>query len=453
MADQTLRAGAAASNITPPLGVSLNGSMSDRTATHIHDELHARCLVLDDGATKLAIVVCDSCMMPRSILDEAKHQAHSFTGIPPSQILISATHTHTAPTVTGVFQSEPNEPYAKFLTTRISDGIRRAVNNLEPAEVGWGTGSEPTQVFNRRWKMSDTMKLVDPFGRPDRVRMNPPRASAELVEPAGPIDPQIGVLSVRAADGRPLALLANYSLHYVGGVPGGNVSADYFGVFAERVGQLLSADRLNPPFVGILSNGTSGDINNINFRQPAERREPFAQMRAVAELVATEAARVAGSIEYHRQVPLAMREARLRLGRRGTPKADVERAKFILSKAKGPTLRGTEQIYARETVLLNDYPPVVETILQAVRIGELGIATTPCETFVETGLAIKAESPLQPTFTIELANDYRGYLPTAEQHKLGGYETWRARSSYLEVAAEAKIRKKILELLDEVAQA
>ncbi len=453
MADKVLRAGAATSNITPPLGVSLNGGMSDRTASHIHDELHARCLVLDNGTNKLAIVVCDSCMMPQSILNEAKHLAHGYTGIPMDQMLVSATHTHTAPTVTGVFQSDPNPNYPEFLAARISDGIRRAVNNLEPAKIGWGSGSDPTQVFNRRWKMKDTLKLVDPFGRTDRVRMNPPRASAELVEPAGPTDPEIGILSVRAADGRPLALLANYSLHYGGGVPGGNVSADYFGEFARRVGQMLSADRLDPPFVGILSNGTSGDINNINFRQAGESREPFAQIRMVAQRVAAEAARVAGSIDYHDWVPLEMREARLRLGRRPTPKAEVERAKFILSKAEGPTLRGIQQIYARETVLLNEYPPVVETIVQAVKIGEMGIATSPCETFVETGLAIKAQSPLKPTFTIELANDYRGYLPTAEHHKLGGYETWRARSSYLEVAAEAKIRGKILELLRQVARA
>jgi len=452
MADRVLRAGAATSNITPPLGVSLNGGMSDRTASHIHDELHARCLVLDNGTRKLAIVVCDCCMIPQSILNDAKHMAHGHTGIPMDQMLVSATHTHTAPTVTGVFQSEPNPNYPEFLAGRISDGIRRAVNNLEPAKIGWGTGSEPTQVFNRRWKMKDTLKLVDPFGRTDRVQMNPPRGSDDLLEPAGPTDPQIAILSVRAADGRPLALLANYSLHYVGGVPGGSVSADYFGQFARRVGELLSADRLDPPFVGILSNGTSGDINNINFREAGEGQEPFAQIRMVAERVAAEAARVAGSIEYHDWVPLEMREARLRLGRRPTPKAEVERAKSILSKAEGPTLRGTQEIYARETVLLNEYPPVVETIVQAIRIGELGIASSPCETFAETGLAIKAQSPLKPTFTIELANDYRGYLPTAEQHKLGGYETWRARSSYLEVGAEAKIRGKILELLGEVAK-
>jgi hypothetical protein len=452
MAQNVFRAGAATSNITPPLGASLNGGMADRTATHVHDELHARALVLDNGAEKLAIVVCDSCMLPQTILNQAKHLAHGHTGIPLDQMLISATHTHTAPTATGVFQSEPNAGYGEFLAARISDSIRCAVNNLAPAKVGWGVGSEPTQVFNRRWRMKEGTKLVDPFGRTDQVRMNPPRASEDLVEPAGPTDPQVGVLSLRTADGRPLALLANYSLHYVGGTGEGHVSADYFGVFARRIGEMLATGGQDPPFAGILSNGTSGNINNINFRETGESQPPYAQMRKVAELVAAEAARVAGSIDYHDWVPLAMREARLRLARRSTPKDEVARAKFILEKAAGPSLSGVEQIYARETVLLNEYPPYVETIVQALRVGELGIAASPCETFVETGLAIKAESPLKPTFTIELANDYRGYLPSAEHHKLGGYETWRARSSYLEVDAEAKIRAKILELLAQVAK-
>jgi neutral ceramidase len=451
VAEKVLRAGAATSNITPHLGVLLNGGMSDRTATHIHDELHARCLVLDDGQTRLAIVVCDSCMLPRTVLDKAKHLAHSHTGIPLDRMLISATHTHTAPTSVGVFQSEPEVEYTEFLSQRISDGIRRAVNNLQPAKVGWGTASEPSQVFNRRWKMRDGVKMVDPFGRVDHVRMNPPVASPDLVEPAGPTDPEIGILSLRDEQDRPLALLANYSLHYVGGVPNGHVSADSYGAFAARLGQLLASDRFDPPFVGIMSNGTSGNINNINFREKSETQPPYAQIRKVAELTATAVASAAGSMEYHSFAPLAMREARLRLGRRPTPKDEVERARFILSQAKGMQLSGIEEIYARETVLLNEFPSYVETLVQAIRIGELGIASSPCETFVETGLAIKAESPLKPTFTIELANDYCGYLPTAEHHALGGYETWRARSSFLEVEAEAKIRREILKLLAEVA--
>ena len=130
----------------------------------------------------------------------------------------------------------------------------------------------------------------------------------------------------------------------------------------------------------------------------------------------------------------------------------MERAKEILAAAKGPVLKSLPEVYARETLLLAKYPATVKVKLQAIRIGDLGIASSPCETFAEIGLAIKKQSSLKPTFTIELANGYNGYLPTPEQHKLGGYETWRARSSYLEVEASVKITGTLVELLKEVAK-
>jgi hypothetical protein len=440
-------AGAATSNITPPLGVSLNGGMSDRKAAHIHDELHARCLVLDDGETRLALVVCDSCMVPSELADAAKHLAHEATELPLDRILISATHTHTAPTVAGVFQSEPDEEYQEFLVKRIADGIRRAVNQLAPAKIGWAVGRAPDQVFNRRWHMKEAIGL-DPFGRPnDKVRMNPPRASEALKEPAGPTDPEVCLLSVASPEGRPIALLANYSLHYVGDTGPNHVSADYFAIFADRMQQLLSADRQDPPFVGIMSNGTSGDINNINFRQTAARGAPYERMRHVAYDVADAAHAAMKEMRYHDWVKLGMREARLTLGRRLPPKADVARAKAILAASREPNLTRLEQVYARETVLMESWPRDIEIVLQGISIGELGIAAIPCEVFVEIGLAIKKHSPLKPTFTIELANGYAGYLPTEAQHALGGYETWRARSSFLEEKAAGKIQEKVLELL------
>src|SRR5262249_47255566 len=142
----------------------------------------------------------------------------------------------------------------------------------------------------------------------------------------------------------------------------------------------------------------------------------------------------------------------IELGVRLPSGKDIERAKDILDKAKEKKVLTTQpEIYARETVLLAKYPPKVKVILQAIRIGELGIVANPCETFVEIGLEVKAKSPLKPTFTIELANGYNGYLPTVEHHKLGGYETWRARSSYLEVEAAPKIVAAWQELLTQVA--
>jgi hypothetical protein len=446
--NSAFRAGAATSNITPPLGASLNGGFTDRKATHIHDELHARCLVLDDGTTRLAFAVCDSCMLPRELVDEAKRLIQKQTGIPPQNVLVSATHTHTAPTATPVFQSDPDPEYLKFLTTRIADGVQRAANNLAPAQIGWGVGKQPDHVFNRRWRMKPGTIPPDPFGRStDQVQMNPPVGSDNLVEPAGPTDPDEWVISVRTPEGRPLAVLANYALHYVGGNPGDHVSADYYGMFAEALARDLGAEHRDPPFVAILSNGASGNINNVDFRGRRKGLPPYGQMRFVADDVAAEAKRACDSIEYHDRATLGARAATLELGVRKPSPQDLARAKEVLAPLAGKPLRSSPEVYARETVLLNDYPDKVELVLQALRIGDLTIAAVPCEVFVEIGMELKHSSTRKPAFIISLANGYNGYLPTPEHHKLGGYETWRARSSYLEVDASTKIVNRLLGLI------
>jgi neutral ceramidase len=447
-AARPFRVGAATSNITPWLGISINGGMSDRIATHVHDELHARCLVLDDGQSRLGIVAVDSCVVPREVFDEAKRIVNETTKMPVDHMLMSATHTHYAPTAGSAFQSDPDKAYQQFLARRIADGMRRAINNLAPARIGWGVGSEPNQVFCRRWKMKPGTIPPDPFGRKtDQVKMNPPVGSPDLIEPAGPTDPEVSVVSAQSPEGRPIALLANYSLHYVGGYAGDHISADYCGAFADRIQQLISADRLEPPFVAMMTNGTSGNINNINFRGGQPAQPPYGQMRLVANAVAAEAYNVYRAIQYRDRASLDVREKKIKLGVRLPSQEEVEQARQIVAKAGGPVMKTLEQIYARETVLLSEYPKEVEVILQAMRIGDLAIVAIPCEVFAEIGLEIKQKSPFKPTFTVELANGYNGYLPTPEQHALGGYETWRARSSYLETQASPKIVETLLSML------
>ncbi len=368
---------------------------------------------------------------------------------------MAATHTHTAVTVTGVFQSEPEEEYRRWLVDRIVAGVEEAARRREPARIGWGVGRDPSQVFNRRWFTNEGVTNVDPFDQQtDRVRMNPGFDTTIKREPSGPVDPEVCVLSLQSSAGRPLALLANYSLHYVGGVPGQALSADYFGEFAQRIGERLQATRVEPPFVGILSNGTSGNINNNDYGAVSPpRREPFEQIRLVAASVAAAAHEAAQSIEYRTWIPLHVREAEIELGVRLPGQDEVERARVLLDEGGPGPYRERHLIYARETVRLASYPARVKVLVQALRIGDLGIVSSPCETFVETGLAIKAHSPLPTTFTIELANGYNGYLPTPEHHDLGGYETWRARSSYLDRNAEPLLRSAQLRLLQEVADA
>jgi hypothetical protein len=281
--------------------------------------------------------------------------------------------------------------------------------------------------------------------------MNPPRRSKDLIKPAGPTDPEICLIAVRTPAGRPIALLANYALHYVGGVPDGHISADYFAVFCDRMQQLLGADRQDPPFVAMLSNGTSGDINNINFRKRAEKKRPYQKMREVADEVAQAALKAYKTITFRDWVPLDGQMPLVELGVRHPTPEQLERAKRIVERAGNPpALKSLEQIYAERTLRMNEYPPTLTVPVQALRIGDVGIAGIPNEVFCETGLGMKRRSPFKPSFTMEIANGYWGYLPTPEQHKLGGYETWLG-TNRLEPDASTKYVEAILQIWKELA--
>ena len=448
------KAGAATSNITPFLGGGIVGNFEPPpSATHIHDELHERCLVLDDGETKLAFVIVDIIGMNRDLIDEAKRIIYNETNIPVENVLISATHIHSAVSVLGdwgkrriYIYDQPFDDYQKFVIHRIADGVRIAINNLEPARIGWGVGSVPQHVFNRRWKMKPGTSMPNPFGGQDQVVMNP-SGNPNILEPAGPIDPAVSFISVQSLQGRPIALLGNYSLHYVGGVPIGDISADYFAVFADRIQELLKADRQDPPFVGILSNGACGDVNNINFRGTSQKYKTYEKIRIVANDVAQEVFRVCQTMQYHDWVRLKAAQEELTLKVRKPDQKMIEYAKMILAKPDtAKPFHRLEKVYAETTLKAQDWPDNINIILQVFRIGELGIAAIPFEPFVEIGLEIKEKSPFKPTFIIELANgSYLSYLPTPEQHKLGGYETWLG-TSRVEIEASRKIVSKLLEL-------
>ena len=429
--EKIFRAGAATSNITPPLGELIVGNYEAPPATHVHDELHARCLVLDDGTTKLVFAIVDNVGIDRRVFDEAKKRIQATTGIPQDHMMMSATHTHSATSAGGLDEKrrgwndeDPLDHYQMFLARRIADGVQVALNNLEPARIAWGVGSLPQHLFNRRWKMKSPK--VNPFGVKDAVVMNPGVGNPDLVEPAGPTDPKVSFISVQSTQGRPIALLANYSLHYVGGVPKDHISADYFAVFADRIQELFKADRQDPPFVGILSNGTSADVNNINFRGPGEKHAPYAKMKIVAHDLANEVVRVHKSLKFADWVPLRAAQSSLTLKvRRATPQM-VAKAREVLTRPDTvKMIHPLEKIYAKRLLQMEEqWPDQVAILLQAFRIGDLGIAAVPFETFTETGLEIRARSPFNPSFTISLANGSYGYLPTPEQHAMGGYETW-----------------------------
>jgi hypothetical protein len=456
MPEKTLRAGVATANITPFLGANLAGGMTNRLADHVHDELHVRALVIDNGEARIALAVCDLCVIAKAQVDQAKQMIARHTGIPATHVLVSATHTHSAPAAAHLFQSEPDPFYLDQLVFRIVDAVRNAVHRLEPARIGWGVGREESMVFNRRFFMKPGTIPADPFGQTtDRVQMNPPAESPNLIEPAGPTDPDVNVLAVVRPDGSPIAIAGNYALHYVGPGVNNDITADYFGAFAEAMARLVGASgsHRERPFVAMMTNACSGNINNVDFRAARERRAPYEQMYRVADIVAAEAYRVWRGMEFHDWVDLRASVENLDLGVRMPTGGEVAAAQALLGEADlGSNFTERPKIYARETVVMHGAWPDVWTVpVQAIRIGDLGIATFPGEAFVELGLEVKAKSPFKPTFLVELANDYAGYIPTVEGHRQGGYETWRAKSSFLKAEAAPKMVGSALRQLKELS--
>jgi hypothetical protein len=453
MPEKQLLAGAAATVITPNLGVSLCGAMTDRLADEIHDELHARSLVLDNGESKIALVVLDLIAAAKDWLADIKHQVHSYTGIPLSNILISCTDTHSGPTTVPMFQSNVERDYLHWAGPRVADSVRLAVRRLEPARIGWATTREDRLLFNRRYFMKPGTVLPAPFpGEQERVKMNPEPGDPAIDRPAGPTDAEIGILWLQRVSGRfagePLAIYATYAMHYVDGMSPTAISADYSGMVAEtlRQGVQRISAAAEPPFVGMLANGCFGDVNAVDVRQ-TRTAAPYGRMREVASKLASTILAASKEIQWREWVPLDVREKTMELGvRKPTPK-EVEQAKEALVRAPQGPLRTLPEVYARETVQLATWPDRFQTTLQAMRIGNLAICALPGEPFCQLGLDIKARSPFTPTFIIGAANDYAGYIPTENQFALGGYETWRAKSSFLEVNAAARIEEAAVELL------
>ena len=449
-ADAIFQAGAANADLTPETGVSLDGPISKPGPVRgVHDPLTARAIVLKLGETSVLIVVNDMCLIDREVYDEAKRIVQQQTGIPVQSQLMSATHSHATPRVVRISTRPPDEAYRHFVAQRIAEAAVAADRNLAPAKIRFATFNKPELVASRRFLCKQGSVEVNPFGeRGERVKSVAGRSGA-FIRPAGPVDPEFSVLSVQHLHGRPLAVLGNFSVHYCGGYAGGLVSADYFGYYARRLAELLSSgDGQKGSFVGIMSNGTSGDIGSF---QGTSRRAAWVRMEHFGNRLADETAALLENAEHHVPTALAVASHELELAVR-KPNADrIAWARQLLADpaAKGP--HRWSRVYAQETLQLADYPDRYSLQLQAIRLGEIGIAAVPCEVFAETGLAIKESSPMQHTFTIELANGYSGYLPTLEQHEWGGYETWPARSSHLEKEAEPKIQAELLRLLQQVA--
>tara|TARA_R110002124_G_scaffold277321_9_gene448662 strand:+ start:9940 stop:11391 length:1452 start_codon:yes stop_codon:yes gene_type:complete len=430
--DKVFQAGASITDITPHLGHPIVGNYNSPPATYIHDPLSVRTLVLDDGAKELVFVIVDNVHINREVFDAAKAMLDRDLNIPTKDVMMASTHTHSGISLNGegLKSISPEvgvalDEYQTFVVKRMVDGVKIARENKTLAKIAFGSVDVLEHVFNRRWIMKDS--VMSPLGQLEIAKMNPGHSNA-LLRPAGPVDPEVSFIAVESKEGTPIALLANYSLHYVGGVPRGHISADYFAAFGNRMGELLETGSDLPAFIGIMTNGTSGDVNNNDYSKPRPKESlpPYAKMHYVANDIAEKVYQEYKQLDFQSEVKLGSALSEMTLNvRRATPEILTNVATVRDYEGSKPLFHSLEKTYSRRVFNMESaYPDSVNIVLQSFAINDIGIASLPFEAFTQIGLDIKAKSPFKNTFTIELANGSYGYLPTPEQHKLGGYETW-----------------------------
>ena len=420
LAAAELRVGAAAVNITPPAGIPMAGYYAIRLAEGTHDELHAKAIVFEQDGAKAAVVAVDLVTLGRPTIEDARRMIGETTGVPAHAVMISATHSHTGPLLSGL--SERNavyggdmdiaKNYTRSLSGRIAEAVKRAEAALAPAKLSAAIGREDTLPHNRRYFMKD-----------GSVGWNPGKLNPNIVKPAGPIDPAVPVVYAESADGRPLATYVNFAMHLdtVGGM---QFSSDYAFTLASILGQVKSAQ-----MVTLFTIGCAGDINHVNFgiKDP---QKGHAEAQRIGTTLAGEVIKT-----YARLAPVTTTAPRSRHETVQLPLApiaegDVEKARAFATRiGSRDDPKFLEKVWAF-TVLdvygRNGRPLEVE--VQVIALGpDLAFVSLPGEIFVELGLAIKQASPFKHTIIAELANGSIGYIPTKRAYAEGNYEPVSAR--------------------------
>ena len=450
MEDRKIYAGAAMADITPPMGTALGVDLWPHYARFIHDPLHAKALVLKQDELTVAIVIVDICIMGTDLMDDIKSRIHSHTGIHPKNILLASNHDHAAANVVGLLGNGVDIDYRLKLPNLVVKAVKLAKEKLKPAKIASGSVDVPEYVLCRRYLMKEGYEAKNPVThKNDQVKTNPFGGEDMIVGPAGIPDPGLSFLAIKGLDDRWISVLGNYSLHYVSDWHDDSITADYFGEFSKQIKEKLHAD---DNFVGIMSNGTSGDVNIWDFINPDRfPKEHFAKSELIGGALSQKVIEELSKVIWHNNPALAVQYEELELAVRKPSDGELEAAKkaFIENDFDNLSLKddAVQRIYDREQIMLNEYPDTFIAPVQSIKIGNLVIGALPGEFFSETGYYLKKSITSHNYFSISLANAYGGYIPPAHEHERGGYETWRARSSFMETGAEEKIRVTLIELI------
>ena len=418
-ATEPVRAGVVMVEVTPPIGYRMSGYFYERLSTGTHNLLHAKAIVLEQGDQRFAWVFCDMVGVPSSVTSKVRTEAAKATGIPHENIFIGATHSHTGPLYFGPLRdyfhktaidkagsdSQEAVDYPAEFSKKLVDVITSAAKQTEPVELSAGFAEQLGLSFNRRYKL-----------RNGTVATNPGKLNPNIVGPAGPIDPQVGLLQLRR-NGKPVAGLTVFALH-ADTTGGTEFSADYPFFLGER----LKRD-LGPEYLSIFAPGTCGDINHLDL-STARLQKSHQESQRIGDTLGTTVAAALKKLPAIDQPKLASASKTVSVPLQRYTPAEIAAAREKLSKVGTRTLPMVEQVAAVKVAGIGDYgTDKLPMDIQAFRLSDsVAIVALPGELFSELGLDIKKRSPFPTTIVVELSNDYPGYIPTRRGFAEGGYE-------------------------------
>ena len=403
MSDSQLRVGFGETDITPPDGLYMCGSLDPRKNEGMTDPLQSHALVVESGDSRIAIVGVDLIGLPKALSDEIIAEAAGRTGIPAHAIMIACSHTHSGPyTAEGLYSSQVTDAgYLSTLPDRIATSVEQAAGRVEPATMHIGRALVHHGLHNRR--------VICPDGKVLNTWMPAALDDLELIPQvlgtAGPVDPELWVVRFDRLDGSTLGVFYNFSLH-TNSKGGKTWSADYPCVVAE-----LMREEYGPEVISVYTPGACADINvTIGGERWRESATYFADQ-------AVDAARRAIPVAVPIPVSAIRREITV-------PRRDpADQPPEAIGRLNWGGAGGRADVFDRQAELVAAMPEQLTVVISAARIGPFAIASNPGELFVEHGLSIKRRSPFRHTVVSELTNDLIMYQPTREAFAQQGYET------------------------------
>jgi neutral ceramidase len=442
------KAGFAEADITPEIGMEMPGGYGKAYHRTLHDPCKVRAAVFDDGTNRVAIVGIDALSIHRDTVVKVRKLIADKTGLAPGAILIGASHSHSSGPMFGVRPGEydhasplvkklayetataVNPKYLARVEEAIVDAVCRAHDQREAARAGVGKGIEDKVAFNRRFRMAGGGAISHPgLGNPD------------IVEPAGPVDPEVGVIGAWDAkdpkSSRLIGCVVNFACHATTS-PGG-ISANYI-FYLEKVIQGFYGKDCVVVFLA----GASGDVTQVDNRSPYSNPDGERWAKLVGGRVGAEALKVLLTVEPGMLTPIATKSTVLKIERRPPSQERVKKSLDIVNDGK-IKVGDAEWTFAREILMLDalmQKEPAVDVEVQALQVGPAVFVTNPAEYFCQYGLDIKAKSKFPFTFPVSLANGGVGYVPTEEAFgpRGGGYETRLTSYSNLKISAGRLMR-------------